>query len=193
MCYIHRNSPLRLLRVGRIFADSGTSNEVPTDSSDDKLRALLEHAVQGHQPMQITFPAIESFYPHLAREALGDIPDDQLLFFWTGYTTFALELDTEFGFGVNLGWSRSRILDLSEKTIGSTSWWGKEQMANNRHTTGKHVFIQIGSRKVLDCIPQVIALQVEKRSGIYYRINTAEIEQTAWEEIRPRWEIITLG
>lgn len=178
-CYIHRNSPLRLLRVGRLFADTGTPNKTSANGSDNTLRSLLNEAVQGHKPMQVTFPVIQSFYPRLTQEALCDIPDEQLLFFWTGCATFTLQLDFEFGLGVNLGWNRSRILDLSGKIVGSTGWWGKEQMMSNYYTTGKHFFIQIGSRRVLDYVPQVIILQVEERDGIYYRVNTAKIEQAA--------------
>lgn len=193
MCYIHRNSPLRLVRVGRLFADTGNPNEVSTNGDDAMLHALLNEALRGHKPMRVTLPAIQSFYPHLTQGALCDIPDDQLLFFWTGRATFTLHLDSEFVYGTNLGWSRSRILDQFGKVVGSTGFWGKKQMMSSHYTTGQHCFIQIGSRRVLDYIPQVMVLQVEERDGIFHRVNTAEIEQTAWEGMSPSWTIIALG
>jgi hypothetical protein len=93
--------------------------------------------------------------------------------------------------------SAPNILDLNGKVVGSLCRMKPEFWKDGSYDSGIHEFIVVGRRYVeelADFFPAtLLVMQVERKDGIWYRINIGEISETDWDSAGGQWKLIVLG
>jgi len=110
LCFILRNSPLRVVKVLQVMSDEA---EIPTP----KLPPGISYS-----PLAVTLQTVLAEHPHLTRERLQQTPDNQFLCFWTETAPFSTCGPIE---EVNDTWPESKffryeIRDSEGQTVGQT-------------------------------------------------------------------------
>lgn len=89
------------------------------------------------------------------------------------------------------------ILDSNGKIVGTLCRMKPEFWKDGNYNSGMHEFIVIGRRHVeelADLYPAtLLVLQVERKNGIWYRINIGEISETDWNVAGSQRKLIVLG
>lgn len=89
------------------------------------------------------------------------------------------------------------IIDESGQVTGSLCRMRTEHWERGGFHEGVHDFIVVGRRHIEelgDEFPATLSvLQIEKTDGIWYRVSLGEIDEGAWEQANPVWELIVLG
>ncbi|KAF9876788.1 hypothetical protein CkaCkLH20_05634 [Colletotrichum karsti] len=183
--YILRNPPLRLLLARRIFMDS--PRQVTSSPARGSSAVSLED--------------LRNSYPRINLE---EVPDDQLLLFWSESTRLrvAKPIKSTYHWHERDGplhkhreeCYRQQLLDPDGNIAGQTGPCLGSQDAGNLEDK-EYEFIVIAERTAPpDYEKQRIALQVERRpDGVAYRVNIAEISQDAWEKATKSHGLIALG
>jgi|ERR1700722_7867750 hypothetical protein len=192
MCYVLRNTPLRLVRTSRVASDfQGSRN----------FRGSLQ--TPSRSPIAVSLADIEAYDSTWTRERLGSTPDDQLLFFWT--EAACLKVAGPFQETITQRVSRSRggsdsykrrwfeIQDNAGNPIGSTAPCLADSQGDSGSVSGTSEFILIASNRPPESVPEKIVLQIERRDGVAYRVNIATIQETKWTEAAPKRALIALG
>lgn len=202
ICYVLRNSPLRLVRVPRI------SSDVPGGQT-------RFHPLQSQQssPNAISLKDIPKHYPDLGIDKLNDTPDDQLIFFWAEVAQFEVSeiMTMKYESSINTPWEprytyrRRYIRDINGNVVAQTAYCDFEE-ENTREDGiscteepegggGTYEFILIANNNPPDpgSKPSKIVLQVEKKNGIMYRVNNAEIPEEVWKRSEARRMLVALG
>lgn len=185
LCYILRNSPLRLVKVSRVAADNPRHVQVNFMIQNTKPTT----------PLAITLDAIYSNCPGLTPDRMSDTPDDELLFFWTEISRFTLsgpvkrtlrtsQRDHEIG--------QFEVLDAEGNVVGLTGAC-RTTVVEARGVKKDVEFVVIANNRPIQYPPQKIVLQVEQRDGVAYRVNIAEIREESWNSSIPNRVLIALG
>jgi len=172
--------------VSRVAADSMGSRFPP---------AMLANMPKS--PLAVDISDILLECPGWTEERLHDTPDDQLLFFWTESAFFNLSDVVEEG---KLGYSESdtsqrkkyyqEIRDRDRIVVGRTSACHEENQKLNKE---RAEFILLASNNLPFYARQKVVLQIERRAGVAYRVNIAEIEEGAWLAAMPSRTLVALG
>ena len=181
ICYVLRNSPLRVVRASRIASDN-----------PDSGRSLgLPKVIRSSSPFAVTLNTITSNCPALTHDRLLDTPDDQLLIFWSETSTFTISGPVERVLPSYAGQHRTQhfeVLDSLGNAVGNTA-------PLHLAKAGQRLveFVLLANNRPVEHPPQKIVLQIERRKGIACRVNIAEIEEGAWERSTPSRKLIVLG
>ncbi|KAH8889258.1 HET-domain-containing protein, partial [Thozetella sp. PMI_491] len=191
MCYVLRNTPLRLVRISRLTMDvPGDRRALPF------ANRLAVPAMQS--PLAVYLDDITLHFPELPIDRLKGIPDDQIIFFWTEVATFTVSATIQREL-----WTKDRhpnnrteyqilqreVLEGSGKVIGqispceSTGTNDSEQSAE---------FALLATSALAGSQGKVLALQIETKEGVAYRVNIAEIEEQAWRNADTQRRLIAL-
>jgi len=173
-CFEHYRAPLRLERVRK--------RKVLYDSIG--RRGLSSWKLRHNQ--SVSLEDLEAEHSELWKK-LRNIPETQLIFFWTSSAFFTL-VPPENGNGRN-----STIVDSSGDTVGSSGILVVEDGKRNESGRDRHEFVVLGSRRNHFSHPVLLVLQIEWRDAIAYRINYGEINEEAWEKEDHTWKLIPLG
>ncbi|KAF5872891.1 putative mitochondrial aaa atpase protein [Botrytis fragariae] len=132
ICYVLRNSPLRLVRVLRI------SSDVPGEQT-------RFHPLQSQQssPNAISLEDIPKHYPDLGVDKLDDTPDDQLIFFWAEVAQFEVSeiMTMAFESSKNTPWEprytykQRDIRDTNGNVVAQTAYCDFEENARENGTS----------------------------------------------------------
>ncbi|KAI1205880.1 HET-domain-containing protein [Annulohypoxylon truncatum] len=170
LCFEHYHSPLRLERVRK--ATVGYDLIASHDCASWKA----------HHNQPVTLSDIAAQNPRLLSKELGDVPETQLIFFWTSSAILTLAQPAD---DANRSFT---IVDSHGSIVGSTGTVGPKSSGSQ----GRHEFIVIGSRRNQFSDPMLLLLQIEWRENIAYRVNSAEINESAWEAENHTWKLIPL-
>lgn len=89
------------------------------------------------------------------------------------------------------------ILDSNGKILGTLCRMKPEFWKDGNYDSGMHEFIVVGRRHIeelADFFPAtLLVMQVERKNGIWYRINIGEILETDWNVAGSQWKLIILG
>lgn len=189
-CYVLRNMPLRLVPMARLSMDAGRGATIKSQS-----------------PWAVSLYDISEQIAELTRSRLEDTPDDQLVLFWTESAMFCLSPPNKLA--VNDGasyhpWTLAtydyrfrHVLDKHGAAVGKTSGSdgaAPKYMGESPSTQDvNHEFILLASQAPDGHPPKKVALQIERRDGIAYRVNVAEIDEDAWRAAAPQKKLIALG
>ncbi|KAJ8067231.1 hypothetical protein OCU04_004595 [Sclerotinia nivalis] len=203
VCYVLRNSPLRLVRVPILSLDvPGAQTHI--------------HPSQAQQmsPNFIALQDIPKHCPELSIDKLKDTPDDQLIFFRTEVAQFEVssELIMTKREGLkNTPWEPEytfhvrNISDMNGNVAAQMVCYydgkenSQEDKISNREGSeaggGIFDFILLANNDPPDpeSKPSKIVLQVERKDGIMYRVNNAEIPEEVWSRMNARKMLVTLG
>jgi hypothetical protein len=183
-----QNSPLRLVRVSRVASDNAQNAQVH----------LVTRNPLPDSPLVITLDKNYHECPELTQGRLSNTADDQLLFFWAETAFFTISGPVS----RTISQSNSRdveiqhfeVLDLDENVIGLTYPCDATIKARFGKIKEERVeFIAIANNRPVLHQHQKIALQVERRTGIAYRINMADISEDAWNRSSPKHVLVALG
>ncbi|TGO12283.1 hypothetical protein BTUL_0091g00280 [Botrytis tulipae] len=202
ICYVLRNSPLRLVRVPRI------SSDVPGGQT-------RFHPLQSQQssPNAVSLKDIPKHYPDLGIDKLDDTPDDQLIFFWAEVAQFEVSdiMTMKYESSINTPWEprytykRRDIMDTNGNVVAQTAYCDFEEGNTREDGTscieepegggGTYEFILIANNSPPDpgSKPSKIVLQVERKNGVMYRVNNAEIPEEVWKRSEARRMLVALG
>lgn len=184
MCYVLRNTPLRLIPVSRLATDRpGRPNPF--------------QKIKSKSPLAISLGDILVYCPELPLSRLADTPDDQLIFFWSECAKFTLsdfkrqDMDARDTYlsGSNDYYYRD-VLDTKDRVVGRISGSGENDGIGMTH---ENEFVMIATRAPSGFIAKKIALQIKRRDGIAYRVNIAEIDEVAWKAEKPQWTLNAIG
>ncbi|KAM0246091.1 hypothetical protein ACHAQJ_010343 [Trichoderma viride] len=138
----------------------------------------------GNQP--VTLHDINSHYPHLSAE-LSNIPETQLIFFWTSSAFFTLvppKVPTI---------RHTNIADSHGNVVGSTGIMELEHASRKTDGRGnRHEFSVLGSRRNQFSEAMLLVLQIEWEGSIAYRVNCGEIKEEARQREAHMWKLIAL-
>lgn len=87
------------------------------------------------------------------------------------------------------------VLDRDGRPVGSACTM-KHEHWDSYGSFGPAEFAVVGRRlstEIPDETPNVLALQIERKEGIAYRVNLAVIEESAWIAADPKWALVVLG
>ncbi|KAK3500481.1 heterokaryon incompatibility protein-domain-containing protein [Neurospora crassa] len=198
VCFVLRNHPLRVFPVRRISVDNdperANSWAIP-NINDSKYSVTLDD--------------IYDNLPSMTPEVLLDIPDDQLIFFWTESARFKLsELKVQ---GPSVLQENPlqvkeytkyyrEIIDDGGQVVGRTHPCDPtaQDIGEDDKGDGKCEFIRIANNYLPFCEPEKLAMQVRRGSGKYnrdvrYRVNLAEIKKEAWKQVYEKRVLVALG
>jgi hypothetical protein len=188
LCYVLRQSPLRLVRVARLLAD--TAGARPWQPAPAPLTSTLA----------ATLDDVEKHCPGLAGARLADTPDDQLLFFWADSARFVVSEPVTMARPVTAINSirgedhrhYRRIADASGQIVGRTAACAAVS-DDEAVESGECEFILIASNAPPEHEKQKLAMQVKRRDGIAYRANVADIQADAWDAADVVRTLVALG
>ncbi|KAK6607822.1 Mus7/MMS22 family protein (ATPase) [Botrytis cinerea] len=201
ICYVLRNSPLRLVRVPRI------SSDVPGGH-------IHFHPLQSQQssPNAISLEDIPKHFPELGIKKLDDTPDDQLIFFWAEVAQFEVSeiLTVKHEIPKNTPWEprythkHRDIKDMNGNVVAQTAYcyfeettWEDETSCRAEPDAGSGTFdfVLIANSNPPDpeSQPSKIVLQVERKNGVMYRVNNAEIPEEVWKRSDAKRMMVALG
>lgn len=197
VCFVLRNHPLRVFSVRRISVDNdpGRANSWAMPNINDSKYS-------------VTLDDIYDNLPSMTPEVLLDIPDDQLIFFWTESARFKLSelkvqtpLQQENPLQVKEYTKYYReILDDDGQVVGKTHPCDPtaQDIGVDESGDGKCEFIRIANNYLPFCDPEKLAMQVRRGTGKYdrdvrYRINLAEIKKEAWKQVYEKRVLVALG
>lgn len=135
---------------------------------------------QNNQP--VTLIDVEIHYPNLGAE-LSDIPETQLIFFWTSSSFFTLVTPADPAV------RHATITDSHGDAVGSTGIMGPEQTNGD---SSHQEFIILGSRRNQFSEATLLVLQIAWAGSIAYRVNCGEIKEEAWQRQAHTWKLIAL-
>lgn len=183
-CYVLQNSPLRLVRVSQISSNS--KNTSPSHLSVQDVKS----------ERTISLDLILRTIPELTLEILHGTPDDQLLFFWAESTRFLVSnlQRTRLFFDNNESHIRCyrRITNLEGCPVGETAACD-ETSVDEEDERGVCEFLFIADIKPPKKSHLKFVLQIKRRGGIAYRVNTAEIPANAWNKSKLTRILIAFG
>jgi len=183
--FVLRNSPLRVVRVSRIIGDDAESPKpkLPGGFAQSSLVVTLEAVVAEHA--------------HLTRERLQQIPDNQLLLFWTETASFSISgpIEEENHTYADSHFFRYEIRDGNGHVVGQTDLCVPGDAEDVACALGEGVFEFILLARVATQVAaaEKLALLIERRDGIAYRVTAANISEEAWTIAKPRMELVVLG
>lgn len=206
VCYVLRNSPLRLVRVPRISLD------VP--GAQTRLRFYPPNAQQ-MSPNAISLEDIPKHYPELSIDRLNDTPDDQLIFFWAEVAQFEVSELIKHTAGAVVNAVRKdrythyyrNIMDMNGNAVAQTAccYVGEEEEVTQEYGTvnteepetgdGIFEFILIANNSPPDpeSKPSKVVLQVLRKRSVMHRVNNAEIPEEVWNRTEVRRMLVALG
>ncbi|KAF7870343.1 hypothetical protein EAF04_004089 [Stromatinia cepivora] len=203
VCYVLRNSPLRLVRVPRLSLD------VPGAQTH-----FHQSQAQQMSPNFIALQDIPKHCPELIIDRLNDTPDDQLIVFWTEVVQFEVSSELimtkyerfkntprepEYTYHVR------NISDMNGNVVAQMVCYyeGNENSQEDQSPERKEPeagggifdFILLANNDPPDpeSKPSKIVLQVERKDGIMYRVNNAEIPEEVWSRMEVRRMLVALG
>ncbi|KAE9367229.1 HET-domain-containing protein [Stipitochalara longipes BDJ] len=185
LCFILRNSPLRVVKVIQV---TGDETEIPTP----KLPPGISHS-----PLAVTLETVLAEHPHFTRERLQQTPDNQLLCFWTETACFSTYGPIE---EVNDTWPESKffryeIRNSESQTIGRTDLCVPDNPEDMTCILGEGVleFVLIARNATQAHVAEELVLMVVRRDGIANRVTTANILEEAWIAANTKKELLVLG
>jgi hypothetical protein len=189
LCYVLRQSPLRLVRVSRLSMD--TPNPAPWQLASALFKS----------PLAVTLGDIEQNCSGLTQEYLTDIPDDQLVFFWTDIARFTVSTPTTMVLAVAANttledrytYHYRTITDRNGNTVGRTA--ACEAGSNDETNEGGECeFILVASNTPPEHERQKLVMQIKRRDdGVAYRVNIADVSAGAWERAGAVRALVALG
>ncbi len=198
VCYVLRNSPLRVVKVSRATSDTA---ELPTPRMPGNWRP--------QSPNIVTLESILSECPLLTQEVLQQKSDNQLVAFWSEVAIFCVVgpvlvenktwYDAEFyHFEINStvdGLERKTGLDKKPDPDGKTDWCtpSDKNDAICKAGQGEFEFVLLATNATPGNAPEKVVLQVFFENGIAYRICAASIKEDKWVEAKPKRQLVVLG
>ncbi|APA11729.1 hypothetical protein sscle_08g064990 [Sclerotinia sclerotiorum 1980 UF-70] len=196
VCYVLRNSPLRLLRV------PGISSDVPGAQT-----TIHPSQAQRMSPNFIELQDIPTHCPELNIDKLNDTPDDQLIFFRTEVAQFQVSselITTKHEALRNTPWEPEytfyirNISDMNGNVVAQMICNQEDEILGQKEPEshgGIFDFILLANNEPPDpeSKPSKIVLQVKREDGIMYRVNNAEIPEEVWERMNARKILVALG
>ncbi|KAI0780299.1 heterokaryon incompatibility protein-domain-containing protein [Fomes fomentarius] len=187
VCFTHQSHPK--LNFIRVNTGDGLS------SSDDYARPSW----QDPHHTEVSESDVIAQYPHLTDNRLSEFPDEHLLFFWTSVVSESFTVPEHKAKVRNFAAYGSRsmpeVLDRDGRAVGSACTM-KRGHWDSYGCSGPTEFAVVGRRlsaEIPDETPKVLALQIERKEGIAYRVNLAVIEESAWIAAGPKWALVVLG
>lgn len=194
VCYVLRNSPLRVVKVSRITSDS-TEMAIPPILTSRLLSS----------PNTVTLESIFSECSLLTESVLRRTPDNQLIAFWSEVAFFCvagpmMEENTTYNNAEFFYFEvYSASVDDSGATattmVGKTDYCtpGNENDAICQAGPGEFEFVLLATNTAPGISPEKIVLQVIRRDGVAYRICIARVAEDQWMKAGPERELIVLG
>ncbi len=151
-------------------------------------------------PLTVALDDVPNNVPELTLERLHDMPDDQLLFFWTESARFLVSglTETTPWFSTNKRHRKTytkyyrNITDCNGNHIGKTATC--DGIPDDEEIkSGVCEFILIANNRPPAYAHQKVAMQIKRRGGIAYRVNIADIQADAWSRAELTWSLIALG
>ncbi|PVG00464.1 HET-domain-containing protein [Serendipita vermifera] len=182
-CYVHYDSPLRVLKVADTVSSSHPTQVPCIEEGNTELRNQWK-------PDHDLTVSVEDIEIHLKNvyDKLVEIPEEHIIFFWTSLATFTLEPVSTQG---NQN-TAPRILDSTGKQVGTMGIMKNEYWQSGHYDRGEHEFVVIGSRRFYTFDPILAVLQIERREGIAYRVNIGEINEEDWVKAQRGWTLVAL-
>ncbi|KAH7069379.1 heterokaryon incompatibility protein-domain-containing protein [Paraphoma chrysanthemicola] len=164
----------------------------------------LEMTVRRGSDISVTYRDVKKHTPELTSDTLTELADDYVLFFWADTARFLVEIPAFDSFentpSTSKDWGSLRpvIYNAIRKRVGTACAVQNDHSSSTKSQVHRawHDFVAIGRRDVPE-IPefsaQILALQIEWRKSIAYRMNMAEIDEVAWVGAAPRKNLIALA
>ncbi|TLD20116.1 HET-domain-containing protein [Venturia nashicola] len=93
--------------------------------------------------------------------------------------------------------SPPNILDAAGHVVGSLSRMDENFWKRGCYNEGLQDFIVVGRRHIAELGDEypatLLVMQIERRDGIWYRLNMGEISESAWDTAVREWTLIALG
>ncbi|KAH8588238.1 heterokaryon incompatibility protein-domain-containing protein [Bisporella sp. PMI_857] len=190
VCYVLRNSPLRVVRISRTISDETEAPMPPIPSIPRHLQ----------NPNIVTLESILSECPLLTEDILRKTPDNQFIAFWSEIAVFHVTgpvlaenttwHDAEFSY-----FEVRNTSDPKGPIVGKTDWCtrGDGNDAICQAGEGKFAFILLATNAAPGSAPEKVVLQVFRRGGVAYRICVARIQENQWMKARPKRQLVILG
>ena len=190
LCFLHQSFPFRINKI------TGTTRFDRKGDEDEKAHLYeedvhpLHHSEDYHD--EVTWEDIERNLPQLTTNRLRSVPDGHLVFFWASSVFFTVERPNDEKEPSVTKWYQSKpsVKNCRGEYVGTV-----DRMDEFPPENEPQEFIMIGRRAIKE-IPDfpavVLALQICWENGIAYRLNIAEIQETAWRNARPSRKLIAL-
>lgn len=201
VCYVLRNSPLRVVKVSRTISDIRELTMPSTQPGVGHLRS----------PNTVTVESILTELPVWTTESLAKVPDNQLIVFWSEIAVFYLKGPV---IEKNTIWYnvQFRTFEIYKRDsvlfqVGDTSTKisepsGKTEYCNPDNKSdplcqageGEFEFVLLATSRAPGHPPEKVALQVyrDQNSGIAHRISIARIKEEQWIKAGPRRTLVML-
>ena len=148
-------------------------------------------------PLIVTIETIQAEHSYLTQERLQQIPDNQLLLFWTESATFSISspVEEENTWYTGSRFFRCKILDQSGCGVGQTDLCIPSDAGDALCALGHGVFdfVLLARNATQVAAAEKLVLLVVRKDGILYRVTAATILETAWIAAKPRRELVVLG
>lgn len=214
-CYVHQNMSygVRLLKAAEI---NGKGTQLPDEmlwepeqerqvdldvlrlhlpGLEPRLKMIPSHHIvffwASHARFQVSTPSNGSEKPRLDEPEMGFICIDchTVQQHLTGANT---SHETSGG-----KTSPPNILDAAGHIVGSLSRMDEGFWKRGCYNVGLQDFIVVGRRHVAELGDEypatLLVMQIERRDGIWYRLNMGEVSESAWQAADGVWTLIALG
>jgi len=158
LCFILRNSPLRVVKVLQVTSDE---TEIPTPKLPPGISC---------SPLAVTLETVLAEHPHFTRERLQQTPDNQFLCFWTEIAPFSTYGPIK---EVNDTWPESKffryeIRDPEGQTVGQTDLCMPDKLEDMTCILGEGVFdFVLTARNATQVLAaEKLVLMVVRRDGL---------------------------
>lgn len=149
----------------------------------------------------VTFDKIYSECPSLTPDRLADTPDDQLLFFFaeTAWFTLSNPIPSIVVRQVDRYKVENccEVLDRNGVAVGKTQPISPstlpKRLSDTEPNMGEFEFIALADTQYVKHEAHKLVLQIQRKEGVAYRVNIAEIKKDAWECAGPETKLIAMG
>jgi hypothetical protein len=152
-------------------------------------------------PLAVTLEGIEQNCPSLTQDHLTNIPDDQLIFFWTDLARFTVSTPIPMISAVTANTIHEAtskyhyrvITDQDGNTVGRTAAC-EAASTDETNESGECEFILIASNTPPEHERQNLVMQIKRRGdGVACRVNIADVRAEAWERAGAVRALVALG
>lgn len=191
VCFVLRNSPLRIVRVSRVISDS-----------EELVMPRWAQSMPAQGPSIVTLDMVQYSPegPHLTQDRLLSIPDDQIILFWTEVAHFILSGPVEeenTTYSEKHHWHYFEIRDQWGKVVGKTDYCdpgdANDDLVRWTGTQDSFDFVQIGTNAAPQAAVEKVVLLVFWEHDIAYRISVGDIQEDAWKRSNPRRRLVAMG